>query len=77
MLGQGARGYALHREVRVTRDVPADENYSGRDVRAGEKLYIYDGYTYGCISYEGVALSERPGETPFFEFPYDAIEEVP
>lgn len=62
--------------VRVTRDVPAEENYSGRAVAAGEVLYKYFGATYGCVSPAGVALTQEPGQTPFFEFPWDAIEPV-
>ena len=33
--------------------------------------------TYGCVdTVGGVALTERPGEYPFFEFPRDAVEYV-
>jgi hypothetical protein len=60
--------------VRVTRDVPASENYSGRHVDEGEILHVYNGATYGCVSPFGVALCEVEGEPPFFEFPADAIE---
>lgn len=65
-------------KVRVTRDVLSSENYSGRDVKEGEVLYVYQGHTYGCIDWlsGGVALTERDGETPFFEFPGDAVEVV-
>lgn len=63
--------------VRVTRDVAAGEehNYLGRDVRQGEIFYRFSGHTYGCIRWPGVALSEKQGEYPFFEFPEDAIED--
>jgi hypothetical protein len=63
--------------VRVTRNVPADDehNFTHRDVRAGEVFYVFTGTTYGCIDYaNSVALSLKPGEYPFFEFPRDAIE---
>jgi hypothetical protein len=65
--------------VRVSRDVLACElhNYAGRDVMQGEVLYTVTFCTYGCIDeVGGVALSERPGEYPFFEFPRDAVEDV-
>ena len=65
--------------VRVTRDVTKDDqhNYLGRDVKAGEIFYLFRGHTYGCVrGPEGIALSERANEYPFFEFPADAIEEV-
>ncbi len=60
---------------RVLRDIPESENYSGRDVKKNEILYKYFGHTYGCIG-NGIALCENPGETPFFEFPLDAVEQI-
>jgi hypothetical protein len=47
-----------------------------RDYHVGEIVWEFDGATYGCISREGVAISEIPGEGPFCEFPLDAIREV-
>jgi hypothetical protein len=68
------------RKVRVIRDVPADEegNYGSRTFKEGEVLYKYVGATYGCIdSSEGAPLSEKGSrETPFFQFPHDAFEEI-
>jgi hypothetical protein len=66
-------------KVLVTRDVAKDEehNYSGRTVNAGEMLYLFRLCTYNCIdTVNGIALSEKPDEHPFFEFPNDAIEAV-
>jgi hypothetical protein len=66
-------------KVRVTRDVDIDEdhNFAERDVWAGETFYICTLNTYGCVdSMSGVALTERPNEYPFFEFPKDAVEYV-
>lgn len=64
-------------KVTVTRDVGSEDphNFAGRDVGEGETLYRYKGATYGCIdTLNGVALSESgPYETPFFEFPRDAV----
>lgn len=68
----------LTRPVTVTRDVPDSDphNHLGRDVSEGETFYIYYGHTYGCVdTINGIALSERDGQTPFFEFPLDAISE--
>ncbi len=62
--------------VEVTRDVPANypHNYLGRDVNEGEVFYLFTLPTYGCINERGgVALSERPDEYPYFEFPADAV----
>lgn len=63
--------------VRVTRDVDLKDlhNFSGRDVSKGETLYVFRLCTYGCVDeINGIALSERYDEYPFFEFPLDAIE---
>ena len=62
--------------VLVMRDVPANEpyNYAGRDVKAGEILYIFTLCTYGCVdTTREIALSET-GDYPFFGFPLDTIE---
>ena len=40
----------------------------------GDIVYEYNGYTYGVISYDGIAVSETYGETPFFEVPLDTIK---
>jgi hypothetical protein len=62
--------------VRVTRDVAASEphNHLGRDAKAGEIFYTFHQPTYGSVDdRHGIALSERNGEHPFFEFPLDAV----
>lgn len=68
-------------QVRVTRDVAADEkhNYIGREAVKGELFHIFISCTYGCVdNIEGIALSEHgPTIYPFFEFPRDAIEVIP
>jgi hypothetical protein len=64
----------------VIRDVPVSDkhNYAGKDVPAGTVLYGFHEPTYGAVDTgEGIALSERPDEYPFFEFPRDAIREIP
>ena len=40
----------------------------------GMEVYKYNGYTYGCITDTGIAVTEIEGETPFFEVPRDAVE---
>lgn len=69
------------RKVRVTRKVKKSDpgNYGGRTFRKGEILYRYVGATYGCIdSRKGAPISEKGSrETPFFQFPHDAFEEIP
>ncbi len=44
-----------------------------RDFAIGEVVYKYDGHTYGCITHSGEAFTEQPGQLPFFELPYNAI----
>jgi hypothetical protein len=64
---------------RVIRDVRKGEhhNFLGRAAREGEVFFRFAGATYGCIdTYGGVALSEKDGEYPFFEFPVDAVERL-
>lgn len=40
----------------------------------GERVYEYNGPTYGCIDWTAsIAVTEKPGETPFFQFPVDAL----
>lgn len=40
----------------------------------GETVYEYNGPTYGCVNWEnGIAVTEKLDETPFFEFPRDAL----
>lgn len=68
----------MNKPLRVTRNVSKDDpgNYTGRDVAKGEILYAFSGHTYGCIESPNWAVSEKPGEHPFYEFPFDAIEEI-
>jgi hypothetical protein len=66
------------KKYRVIRDVTYNEcSWLDRDFIEGEILYEYTGYTYGCISSNGIALTEsQDGGEPFFEFPYNAVEEM-
>ena len=65
-------------KVKVLLDVPKDApgNFSGRDVHAGEELWVFKGNTYGsCDTVKGIALSEHgPYAYPFFEFPREALD---
>lgn len=63
--------------VTMTRDVTTDEcPWLDADIPAGTILYKYWGYTYGCVSPAGIALTREQSEPPFFEVPRDAIAEV-
>ena len=42
-------------------------------IREGTVVYEYTGYTYGCISDTGVAVTFKEGVEPFFELPLDFL----
>ena len=43
----------------------------------GARVFEYRGPTYGCIDWShGFPVSEIPGETPFYEIPFDAVMEI-
>lgn len=42
----------------------------------GDVVYRYVGYTYGCISEDGVAVTRLPDQHPFLQLPMDALEEI-
>lgn len=59
----------------LTRDVTVDEcPWLDRDLKAGDVLWSYDAYTYGCVSPGGIAVTAKAAETPFFEVPADAVK---
>lgn len=62
---------------RVTRTVTKDEcRWLGDEIfEEGQEVYRYTGPTYGCVG-DGIAVTVLPGETPFFELPYDALEVI-
>lgn len=60
-------------QLSLTRDVLKSEcPWLERDMKKGEFVFTYDGCTYGCIG-AGIACTAKPGETPFFELPADAL----
>lgn len=67
----------MPRRLILTRDLPAaDYDWLDRDLYAGEIMWEFTGCTWGVIDHEaGLAASERPGQGPFYEIPYDAIKE--
>ena len=65
----------MDNQVTLTRDVTTEEcDWLDRDYLKGEKLFRYDGFTYGVIGEDGVAVSEESQVLPFFEIPRDAIQ---
>lgn len=43
------------------------------DLPAGTTVYAYMGATYGCVSRDGLAVTQERGLTPFFELPRTAL----
>jgi hypothetical protein len=43
------------------------------DLPKGKIVYRYAGATYGCIGWNGVAVSDKPDSTPFYEVPASAV----
>jgi len=64
----------MNKLILLTRDVNQTEcDWLERDFKKGETVYKYTGYTYGCISRKGVAVSLVKDKDPFFELPNDSI----
>ena len=39
-------------------------------------VYEYQGCTYNCISPDGVAVTDKLGEIPFYEMPINSLREI-
>ena len=64
-------------KVVLIQDILAkDYHWLDRDYRIGEEFFIYRGFTYGCVSVNGIACTERLGEEPFFELPKVALKHI-
>lgn len=60
----------------LTRTVTTKEcNWLSRGYSKGTVVFAYSGYTYGCISDNGTAVS-LDGDVPFFELPIDALKRI-
>ena len=44
-----------------------------RDLKEGEEFYVYIGPNYGCISKNGIALTEKQDVNPYFEVPKEFV----
>lgn len=63
--------------LKITRDLTQNEfPWLDGDIKKGSIVYKYYGYTYGCIRSGGVAVTNKPDKTPFFEVPCDAVETI-
>lgn len=62
---------------KLIRDVKKEEcPWLDRDFSEGEVVFLYNGHTYGCISFKGLPFSEVYDQTPFFELPKDAVKQI-
>lgn len=65
------------KKLKINREVTQDEcPWMEEPLEAGTVVFEYLGYTYGCISPNGMAVTFASGETPFFEIPMDALTEI-
>ena len=55
----------------LTRDLTEQE--SSEDIKKGAVVYRFGGCTYGCIGRNGIAVSDKPDEYPFYEIPKNAV----
>lgn len=61
-------------KYKLTRDVTKKEcHWLDKTFKKGSVVLEYQGYTYGCISDNGIAVS-NDGKEPFFEIPIDALQ---
>lgn len=64
------------REYRVVRDVTTEECFwLSETVAEGTTVYKFTKPTYGAVRDFAVTL-KPDGDYPFFELPFDAVEEV-
>ena len=65
------------KKFQLTRNVTLNEcSWLDRDYKKGEIVFEYPLYTYGCVSNNGVACSDKDSVSPFFELPKDALKEI-
>ena len=53
-----------------------DYGWLHRDLNIGEEFYLYTDVTYGCISINGIAVTEEWNKKPFFEIPKELVENI-
>jgi hypothetical protein len=58
----------------LKRDVTQKEcPWLDADLPKGTQVWIYDGPTYGVVTSNGIAVTAKVDETPFFEIPQNAV----
>lgn len=64
----------VRRKLTLARPVTRKEcPWLGRDYEAGEQVFAWPGYTYGCVRPSGIAVSAEYNVHPFFELPAEAV----
>lgn len=59
---------------KLTRDLSKKEcPWLGKELKKGLTVFQYDGYTYGCVTDSGIAVTDKPGILPFFEVPKNSV----
>ena len=48
-------------------------HWLGKDLEKGKVVYEYNGCTYGAVA-SGIAVSDKPNKTPFYEIPRDSVD---
>ena len=58
----------------LNRDVTQHEcPWLDADLPKGTAVWMYEGATYGCVRPDGLAVTAKAAETPFFEIPRNAV----
>ena len=74
MAEQRRHAHQVRRKFILARPVKRSEcPWLGRDYDAGEQVFEWSGYTYGCVRSSGVAVSAQYNVHPFFELLAEAI----
>ena len=65
----------MARKGHLVRNVTRQECWwlSADLMEEGKEVYEYAGYTYGCVSSSGIAVSDQPDKNPFYEVPADSV----
>jgi len=65
-------------KFQLTRDVTQTEcDWLRKTFKKGDIVYKFYGATYGCISPNGIAITEDSnGGNPFIELPRDALKNI-
>lgn len=64
----------MYRKGVLVRDIARSEcPWLDGNLPKGKVVYGYINHTYGCIGPGGIAVSDEPDKTPFYEIPTSAV----